>query len=403
MVDPDYAWRKIVASVTPLPSAPRAYDQCLFHYLAQPVLADRDIPAADRSAMDGYAVHADDVASAPASLRVVGEVAAGSPAQPVLAPGECVRIFTGANVPPDADAVVMVEDTEATAGDAVTILNPVSRGRNILRRGENARRGAILLRSGVLLDATALAVCAAAGCADPRVHARPRITVITTGAELKAPSETVGIHEIRDSNGPMLTAAIAEQGFGSAVWICVPDDHAKLLASLRRALEDHDVVLVTGGVSVGKYDLVPDIIREAGATVHYHGVAMKPGKPQLFATVENGRCIFGLPGNPLSVLTGFHEFALPTLRYLAGCPEADCHRLLRLPLFAGVTTKGRQRHYLLGRLAHTGAGTVVDPVANAGSADLVAGSRADGMIIVPAGTSDIPAGTCVDFRPWRLL
>lgn len=403
MIDPDHAWRAIVASVTPLPSAPCAYDRCLFHYLAQPVLADRDIPAADRAAMDGYAVRADDVAAAPATLRVVGEIPAGSAAQPALAPGECARIFTGANVPPDGDTVVMVEDTEATGDDAVTVLSPVSRGRHILRRGENARQGLVLLQQGAMLDAAALAVCAAVGCVELRVHARPRITVITTGAELKQPGAPVGPHEVRDSNGPMLVAAVAEQGFGSAAWVCMPDDRSTLLGALRQALDGSDVVLVTGGVSVGKYDMVPDVIRDAGGTIRYHGVAMKPGKPQLFATDGRGRCIFGLPGNPLSVLTGFHEFVLPALRYLAGCPEANCRRLLRLPLLAAVTTKGRERHYVLGRLVHAGVGTAVEPVPNAGSADLVAGSKADGTIIVPCGVSSVPAGASVDFRPWRLL
>jgi molybdopterin molybdotransferase len=148
---------------------------------------------------------------------------------------------------------------------------------------------------------------------------------------------------------------------------------------------------------------VPDVIREAGGTIRYHGVAMKPGKPQLFATAGSGRCLFGLPGNPLAVLIGFHEFALPALRYLSGCPEADCRHLLRIPLLAGVTTKGRLRHYLLGRLVNTDGGTAVEPVPNAGSADLVAGSKADGAVIIPAGTSSVPAGTCVDFRPWRSL
>ncbi|MEI6148575.1 MAG: gephyrin-like molybdotransferase Glp [bacterium] len=403
MVEPDHAWRVIVASVMPLPAAPRTYSQCLYHYLAEPVLADRDIPAADRSAMDGYAVRADDIAATPVNLRVVGEIPAGSAAQTALAPGDCVRIFTGANVPPDADTVVMVEDTESKDDGVVTILAPVSRGRNILRRGENARRGVTLLPRGAALDATALAVCAAAGCVEPRVHARPRIAVITTGAELKQPGEKVDIHEIRDSNGPMLVAALAEHGFDSTAWVCVPDDRAKLLAALCQALRGNDVVLVTGGVSVGKYDLVPDVVREAGGTIRFHGVAMKPGKPQLFASADGNRCIFGLPGNPLSVLTGFHEFVLPALRYLSGCPEADCRRRLRLPLFSPVATKGRVQHYLLGRLVHTDSGTTVEPIPNAGSADLEAGSKAEGMIVMPAAVSSLPAGALVDYHAWRRL
>ncbi len=403
MVDPDHAWNTIVSSVKPLPAAARAYSRCLNYYLAQPVLADRDIPAADRSAMDGFAVRAGDLAAAPATLRVVGEVSAGSAAQPALAAGECVRIFTGANIPPAADAVVMLEDTEAMADDTVTILSPVAQGRHILRRGENARQGMVLLPRGFRFDAVALSVCAAVGCVEPEVHARPRIAVITTGAELKPPGATVGVHEIRDSNGPLLVAAVAEHGFGSAAWVCVTDDRAKLLRALRQALENSDVILITGGVSVGKYDLVPDVIKEAGGTIHYHGIAMKPGKPQLFATAGAHRSIFGLPGNPLSVLTGFHEFVLPAMRYLAGCPEAGCRRLLRLPLVSAVTTKGRQWNYLLGRLVLAPGGTAVEPVPNAGSADFVAGSKAHGTIIVPLGVSSIPAGGCVDYRSWSLL
>ncbi len=403
MVAPERAWNTIVSSVTPLPAAPRAYSRCLYYYLAQPVLADRDIPAADRSAMDGYAVRAADLAAAPTTLRVVGEAPAGSPLQPALARGECVRIFTGANVPPDADAVVMVEDTESTTDDQVTVLSPIALGRNILRRGENARQGVVALPRGSMLDAAALAICAAVGCVEPQVHARPRISVITTGAELKAPGAPVGVHEIRDSNGPLLVAAVAERGFGAATWVCVTDDRAKLLMALRQALENSDMVLITGGVSVGKYDLAPDAIEEAGGTVHFHGVNMKPGKPQLFATAAAHRCIFGLPGNPLSVLTGFHEFVLPTMRYLSGCQAADCRRLLRLPLASVVTVKGKQWNYLLGKLVHAAGGTAVEPVPNTGSADLVAGGKADGAIIVPAGVSSIPAGDRVDFRPWRSL
>ncbi len=402
MKDPDAAWRTLMDCLSPLPAGARALDACLHHYLAQPVCADRDMPAADRAAMDGYAVRAADAALAPATLRVVGEVAAGSAARPALAPSECVRILTGANVPPDADAVIMVEDTTSPDDNTVTLLKPVTPGQHILRQGENARQGEVLLPAGAALDATTLAVCAAAGCVDLHVHARPRIAVITTGAELKQAGEPVGLHEIRDSNGPMLVAAVAGHGFGPAARVRVADDRVSLLAALRQALESSEAVLVTGGVSVGKYDLVPDAVREVGATVHYHGLAIKPGKPQLFATVGNNRYIFGLPGNPQAVLVGFHEFALPALRRLAGCPEADCRPLLRLPLQAEVRTKGPRQHYLPARMVHGGAGTAAEPIANAGSADLVAGSKAQGTIIVPAGVSRLATGTIVEYRPWRL-
>lgn len=401
MISPDAAWRLLMDCLKPLPVESCVLDRCAQRYLARPVSADRDIPAADRAAMDGYAVRADDVVSAPATLRVVGEVPAGSPARPVLAPGECARILTGANVPPDADAVVMVEETDQPAPDTVIVLGAVRRGQHILRRSENARQGDVLIEAGRILDASAMALCAAVGCAKPLTHAVPRIGIVISGSELRAPEVDVGAHEIRDSNGPLLAAALAERGFGPAECRRVPDERDPLGEALRSSLEKHDVTLVSGGVSVGKYDLVPGILRDLGATIRYHGIAIKPGKPQLFATVGDGRYVFGLPGNPLAVLVGFHEFALPALRRLAGCPEAACRPLLRLPLRSDVVAKGRRREYLLGRLTSFDSGTAIVPVPCSGSSDFVAGCKADGVIVMPDGVSSLPAGAVVDFRPWR--
>ncbi len=402
MTNADAAWRTLMDCVAPLPVEPCALDRCAQRYLAQPVLADRGIPPADRAAMDGYAVRAEDVVSVPATLRIVGEVAAGSSARPPVTFGECVRIMTGANMPPGADAVVMIEETDQPAPDTVSVLGAVRRGQHILRRGENARQGEVLLEAGSFLDASALALCAAVGCGQLLTHAIPRVGVVTTGSELKAAKDVVGEHEIRDSNGPLLVTALAERGFGPADFRRVPDERGPLLEALRFSLEKHEVTLVSGGVSVGRYDLVPGILRELGATIRYHGIAIKPGKPQLFATVGDGRYVFGLPGNPLAVLVGLHEFALPALRRLAGCPEAACRPLLRLPLRSEVKTKGSRRHYLLGRLVSFDFGTAVVPVPNLGSSDFVAGSKADGTVIMPDGVVSLPAGAVVDFRPWRM-
>lgn len=401
MTSADAAWRTLMESVAPLPVELCALEFGLYRYLAEPLLADRDIPAADRSAMDGYAVRTADLASLPAMLRIVGEVAAGSAARPAMAPGECVRILTGANLPPDADAVVRIEDTEPASPDAVTILRSARGGQHIIRQGENARRDDVLLEAGTCLDASALALCAAVGYARLSVHTNPRVGVITTGSELRAPGDVVGNHEIRDSNGPLLTAALAACGFRPAAYRCVPDERAPLADALAASVDKHEVTLVSGGVSVGTYDLVPDVLKALGATIRYHGLSIKPGKPQLYATVGTDRHVFGLPGNPLAVLVGFHEFSLPALRRMAGCPQAACRPLLRLPLRGAVQTKGPRRHYLLGRLVHAGTGTGVEAVANSGSSDFVAACHADGTIVMPDGVANLPAGAIVDFRPWR--
>lgn len=407
MIDAEQAWRRVLAHTQPMSSGPRPILEALHHYLAGPVCADRDIPARDRAAMDGYAVRADDLSAVPTSLKVIDEVAAGSPGRPAVASGECVRIFTGANVPPGADTVVMVEDTEPEVGtpegERVRFLCPVVKGQHIFRQGENARTGDVLVPVGTRLNATHIGLCASAGCECLDVHGRPRVTILTTGAELREAGESVASHEIRDSNGPMLAAVLAQHHFPCVARASAPDDVEMLAHALSKALDESDVVLATGGVSVGKYDLVPDAIRNAGGKMVYHGVRIKPGKPQLFAVFPADKHVFGLPGNPLSVMTGLQEFALPSLRRRAGCPVGRCRPLLRLPLAAEIRAKGKRQQYVLGRMVCGQGVTMVKPVPSAGSADLAAAGRADGAIIVPNDVTQLAAGTTVDFRPWESL
>ena len=399
LTTPDAAWRRILDAVKPGRAARVPLDRCGNRYLARPVRADRDVPAADRAAMDGYAVHAADT---PGTLRVVGEIAAGSAARPALRAGECARIFTGANVPPDADAVIAFEDTEPAPPDAVIARIAVPRGRHIVRRGEFARRGDTLLDAGVCLDPAAIGVCAAVGCTAPWVCPAPAIAVVSTGSELRAADGPVGPQQIRDSNGPTICAALAAQGFGRAAHFRVRDDRDALRRRLAAAVRRYEVTIVSGGVSVGDYDWVPDVLRALGARIRYHGIAMKPGKPQLFATLGKDRYLFGLPGNPLSALVGLHEFVLPALRRLTGCPEAVCRPALRLPLAAPVQGRGPRRLYVPARRAPSPRGTAIAPLPTAVSADFVSAARADGVIVMPDGVTALPAGALVEFRPWRL-
>ncbi len=399
MISPEAAWQRVAETTAPLAAVSRPYLACLYHYLAEPVCADRDIPAADRAAMDGFAVRAADTQSVPARLRIIGEVAAGSDAAPSLSPGTCARILTGANVPPGADAVVRVEDTTEADGHA-TIQVPTKRGQHMLRRAENAAAGEPLLATGTRLKPGALALCAAVGCANPRVHPMPTIAIITTGSELKKASEPVATHQIRDANGPAICSTLRAHGFAPNEWQSVPDDLAQLTAAISTSLQSHHVTLVSGGVSVGKYDFVPEVVKTLGGTIHYHGIAIKPGKPQLYATFPDGQYLFGLPGNPLAVLTGLHEFVLPALRRISGCPIEQCRPLLRLPLQTDLQIKGKRRHYQIARLITDQHSTTAQPIPNTGSSDFVSGCQADGMILLPEGNPPLTAGTTVDFRPW---
>ena len=402
MISPREALDIVLGCVRPVRAERLALAQAAGGFLAEPIRADRDMPPADRSAMDGYAVRAADLIELPRTLRLTGEVAAGSGAKPRVRSGCCVRILTGANVPPGADAVVMQEDTSAGDGE-VTFLAAVERGENIRRRGEECARGDVLLEPPAPLGPVQVGLCAAVGKATVKARRRPGVTVLVTGEEVRRAGDRVTAHQLRDSNGPALLAALREAGIDSATSRIVGDDPRLLARQLKKATDRCDVVIVTGGVSVGSYDYGPEAIRSIGATVRFHGVEMKPGRPQLFATVGRGRYIFGLPGNPLSVMTGFYEFVLPALRRLAGCDPASCQAALTVTMSAPVRSKGNRATYRLARVTWTQAGPAAVPVDSRGSADIAAGARADGMVIMPVGVKELPAGATAKFRPWRAL
>ncbi|MEI7902563.1 MAG: gephyrin-like molybdotransferase Glp [bacterium] len=401
MIAPDEAWAVILRSVRPLEVIPKKLDEAVGFCLAETVRADRDIPPADRSAMDGFAVRAADLAGFPQGLELVGEVAAGSAARPNVRSGTCVRILTGANLPPGADTVVMVEDTTEAKG-LVLFSGSFRKGAHILRRGEDAKKGAVLVSKSTALGAMQIASCATVGKMI-RVYRKPRIAIICTGTELRETGDRVKAHEVRNSNGPALAAALAGWGYHTAERKKVGDSKAGLRGTLLKSLSVCDVVLVTGGMSVGKYDFVHETLEAVGADIRFHGVAMKPGKPFLYAVTEKNTQIFGMPGHPLSAMTGFHEFVLPALRRMSGLPGKVCRPVIRLPLAARLESKGGRTRFALGHIEWKDSGPVVRPVHSQSSADVVAGAQADGAIILPAECSNLKVGALVDFRPWRAL
>ncbi len=402
MIRPREALDIVMRHVRPLPATSRRLTDALGCCLAADVRADRDSPPADRSAMDGYAVRSRDLAGGAARLPLTGEVAAGSTARPRVRPGACVRILTGANVPPGADAVVPVELTSA-ADAAVAFRGPVAPGANIRRRGEEAAKGAPVLPKGTVLAPVHMGICASAGAARVKVHARPTVAILCTGREVTSPAARVGPHQLRDSNGPTLQAFVSAAGCDGLAPRIVADDLAKLAAAIKLTCRRAHVVLITGGVSVGKYDLVPQAVRQIGATVRLHGVAQKPGKPLLYATRAGGRHIFGLPGNPVSVAATFCVYVAPALRRLAGLPAQQCSPIMRLPLARPIRKDADRVRFALVRVAQGPRGPLLKPVASHGSADLIAAGQADGLATIPAGRGELPAGWIVDFRPWMAV
>ncbi len=402
MITPGNAWDFVVECTHALPPVDLAAFGARGLYLARAVCADHDLPPANRAAMDGFAVNASTISSGQVTLPVVVEIAAGSPADAPVPANACARIFTGANLPPETDTVVMQEDVETLdEGRSVWFPQPVEPGANVYRQGENARQGDVLLAPGTRLDAAALALCAAVGQEQLSVHRQPTVALLTTGAELLAAGEAVLPHQIRDSNSVFLKMALAGQPFRTVACERVSDDPALLTTVLRRLMDHSDVIIMTGGMSVGRYDFAAEAIRQAGAQIQYHGIAMKPGKPQLFATDKQGRLIFGLPGNPVSAMVGFYEFVLPALHRLAGCSPERCRRTLTVRAAETLAVKGNRQNYIPATLAWTDEGGLASPVPFHGSADLVAAARTEGTLIVPPGQHQIPAGSLLPFRPWR--
>jgi len=405
MITPTEAWDIVAENIQPLESVALDLMEAADGYLAQPLAADRDIPPSNRSAMDGFAVRHADLQNLPAPLTVIGEVAAGSPDTPAIAPGECVRIFTGANIPPDADTVVPVEQTsmqsfaEGSEALSVEFTEHTEKGRHIFRQGENARQGETLLPAGTRMGPRQIGIAAATGHERILIYRRPRVHILATGAELLEHNMSARSHQVRDSNGPLLMAALREAGCGEVSRARVPDDLPQTVAAVSQALEMADVIILTGGISAGLYDYVPQALEKAGAEILYRGVAMKPGKPQLFARTQTGAYVFGLPGNPLSSIVGMYELVLPAVRRLAGCPANTCRPLLHLPLAAAVDNRGDRQRIIPAVIEDAPSGSRIKPCPAVGSADLITAGRVDGAVLVPPGKK-MNEGEVAAFRPW---
>jgi len=350
--------------------------------------------------MDGYALRAADLNGYPCRLRLIGEVAAGSSAHPQIRPGCCASVLTGANIPPGGDTVVKIELTSLHDG-VVSILEPIKPFMNVRKRGEEAAKGDVLLPAGTTLNPSVVGVCATVGLANPRVRRKPKIALLCTGEELRDVSQSVGAHQTRNSNGPVMQAILDEAGFDSVTHEVVPDDPQLTIDALKRASDTADMTILTGGVSVGKYDYVPDSVKAIGAKLRFYKINMKPGKPLLYATRGQNRHIIGLPGNPVSVLTSMHVFVLPALRMLSGVSAENSRRTLRLPLAGKVKSRSGRSYMALGRVVNKRSGPAVEAVDSMGSADIYAASFADGVLAIPASVTELPAGSMVEFLPWR--
>lgn len=398
----------IVEEIQPL--APRCVplNEALGLVLAEDAVADLDSPPFDKALMDGYAVRSADVPSGHERLRVTEEILAGQVARKTVGRGEAIRIMTGAPIPEGADAVVPVEQTrlaDEAAGDVEIEGAPVASGRNILARAASVRAGDRVLSAGRLLRAQELGCLAELGKQDVRVIPRPRVAVLATGDELVPVATVPGTGQIRNSNETMLVAQLRQAGVDPAPLGIARDNLPELRERIAAGLQ-FDVLLISGGVSGGKADLIPTVLAELGAREVFHKVRIKPGQPLWFGVSAPlprqgaGRCyIFGLPGNPVSSMVCCELFARTAFRRLMGIEPA-----LPTPLHARLTCEhfshGNRPTYHPARMESTPEGYVVAPVRWIGSADLCATVAANAMALFPEGDRTYPAGSIVDVFPW---
>lgn len=406
MISVGEARRYILEHISPLPAEDVFIMDGLKRVLAEDVFAGESVPPFDNSAMDGFAVCAQDTTGAsgdsPVPLRLTGTIAAGEAPRVTLSPGAAIRIMTGAPVPPGADAVIRFEDTDegeqgSPAQDTVRLFRPVSPGDNIRRAGEDIRAGQKVLSAGTALRPQEIGVLASLGRDRVRVHRRPRVAVLATGDELVGLGDPVGPGQIRNSNEYSNAALVARYG-GVPIRLGIARDNVEhLTAKIREGLNQNvDLLLTSAGVSVGDYDVVKDVLAAEGQ-MHFWQVRIKPGKPLAFGHI-GGVPVIGLPGNPVSAIVAFEVFARPAILRMAGHQQLDKPRLNAV-LEEDVYNSGR-RHYMRSVVTYRNG---QHHVTTRGSGVTVQGSGilsslvwANALLIVPEDVTYIPAGTTVE-------
>ena len=380
----------------PIESLPLA--QCAGTVLRENIYAERDQPPFDRVAMDGVAL-ASRGAAVGGRLRLQATQAAGDAPLTLASPGNCIEIMTGAVLPHGCDCVVPVEEIGLADG-AVTLAahTRIEPWRNVHRRGSDTRQGALLVAAGVQLRAPEVAIAASAGMARIRVSSQPMLAVISTGNELVEPGEPVLDHQIRRSNVYAIVSALRAHGFQRVADDHLRDDAHEMRERLHFHLETHDVLVLSGGVSMGRFDLVPSVLQELGVREVFHRVAQRPGKPLWFGVAPSGAAVFALPGNPVSALVCYTRYVLPGLLGSLGHSGGSVERIA---LGAPVTITPPLTHFLPVRLVQDDWGRAwAQPAPINGSGDFTALAGTDGFVELPPGPNTYPKGHVTRFYRW---
>ena len=360
--------------------------------LVEDIIADTDMPPFDRSQMDGYAVIANDTANSPVELQIVGESAAGHGWKGKLKKGEAVRIMTGAPVPASADAVQKLE-LAIESGNVVKILESTSKGRYIVLRGTEIKKGKVVMRSGETITPNSIAVPAAFGYAKVKVAKRPRVAILSTGSEIVEINKKPKTDQIRNSNSIMLATLCRAAGGEPTLLAIAGDNISDLKSQILNAVKSADILITTGGVSVGKYDLTKAALTELGAEIFFERVRLKPGKPTVFARLKK-TLVFGLPGNPVSAAVTFYLFVRKAIVQMQSGLGTDMQHATAITIDAVRAPKERDA-YIPGILSTDARGRLlVKPLSWHGSSDFAGFAKADALMVVSRGRS-FDRGSCV--------
>jgi len=384
----------VLTNVSPLAEESVVLARAAGRVLAEELRADADQPPFDRAAMDGYAVRAADLQHPPVTLDVVGQLRAGQPPWSTrLLAGQALQIMTGAAVPSGADAVVPVEHTRGAGDGRVELREGIGPGQNVAPRASELRAGEVVCGAGLRVDAAAVALLASVGAARVRVARRPRVAVLVTGDELVGVDQSPATGQIRNSNGPALMTLAAGAGADVAALGVAPDVTERLRAALEEGLR-FDVVLVSGGVSAGEFDLVEPVLAQLGVQVLFERVALKPGAPMVFAR-RGATLVFGLPGNPVSTQVTFELFVRPALLALQGARDLNRPRLAA-ELDAPLVNRSRRENYLPVMATIREGRLMALPIRSQGSADVRAHAQANALAVLPPERERAEPGETVE-------
>jgi len=367
-------------------------DQSVGRVLAQEIHANRDLPPYDVSAMDGFALRSADLAGVPVVLEIIEDIKAGDLPRKILQTGQCARIMTGAPVPVGADAVIRVEETQEAGATAVRINKAVKPGNDIRLRGENMKDGDVVLTAGTEITPGVIGVLATVKAARFSVFRRPRVAILSTGNELEGMDEAVDLNKIPNANSYALMAQVQALGIEPVLLGIARDDPAELEQYLKRGLE-YDVLLVSGGTSVGVHDYVRPTIEKLGVEMKFWRLAIRPGHPLAFGTTHK-TAVFGLPGNPVSSMVCFEQFVIPALRQMMGNK-----RLYRRTVTARVAHDVKFRpgrtEFIRVQLTRDDNGYIASSTGTQSSGVLLSMARADGLMVIPSDSTGLAAGAQV--------